>query len=101
MLSSNLASIVSSGQLEQDREQLGSKFMTTSQVLQSFGVGMKPAKHGARVVYMDGSWDMFHHGHVQILQQALAMGDHLVVGVFSDNLVNRRKGANFPIMNLN
>jgi len=71
------------------------------QVLQGFSAGMKPAPPGAKVVYMAGAWDMFHAGHVEILQQASALGDYLIVGVLSDPLVNDFRGANFPIMNLN
>ena len=43
----------------------------------------------------------FHAGHVQFLKQARALGDFLLVGVHNDVLVNRHRGRNFPIMNLN
>lgn len=34
-----------------------------------------------------GTWDLFHHGHLHLLERAAALGDHLVVGVVSDELL--------------
>lgn len=39
-----------------------------------------------------GTFDVFHVGHVSILERARALGDHLVVGVSSDELNVRKKG---------
>lgn len=39
-----------------------SKFMTTSHMLRSFASGCHSPPKGARVVYVDGGWDMFHAG---------------------------------------
>ena len=44
---------------------------------------------------------MFHAGHVRILERAKALGDYLIVGVQGDDLVNKHRGSNYPIMNLN
>jgi len=33
-----------------------------------------------------GTWDLFHTGHLNLLQRARELGDHLVVGVVSDEL---------------
>ena len=78
-----------------------SKFMTTSQMLNLYSSGCAPPPPGARVVYVDGGWDMFHAGHVEFLKAARALGDFLLVGVHNDVVVNRHRGRNFPIMNLN
>lgn len=78
-----------------------SKFLTTSRMLRLFAAGCTAPQPGARVVYVDGGWDMFHAGHVDFLQRARALGDFLLVGVHNDVQVNRRRGSNFPIMNLN
>lgn len=53
------------------------------------------------MIYIDGAWDMFHSGHINTLERARAMGDYLIVGVVNDETVNRHRGANYPIMNLN
>ena len=44
---------------------------------------------------------MFHAGHVDFLRAARALGDFLLVGVHNDVVVNRHRGGNLPIMNLN
>ena len=43
-----------------------------------------------------GTFDVFHVGHVRILQKAAALGDHLTVGISSDKLNNDKKGR-YPI----
>ena len=53
-----------------------------------------------KVVYIPGSWDMFHAGHVAVLQEARQFGDYVIVGVHSDSVVNALRGHHFPIMNL-
>ncbi|MBE3087780.1 MAG: glycosyltransferase [Chloroflexi bacterium] len=41
-------------------------------------------KKGAKVVYIGGVWDLFHEGHLAILERAKAIGTRLVVGVLTD-----------------
>ncbi len=41
-----------------------------------------------------GTFDVFHAGHVKILQRAKSLGDYLVVGVSSDALNFAKKGRN-------
>jgi glycerol-3-phosphate cytidylyltransferase len=36
-------------------------------------------------VYIGGVWDVFHHGHLNILERAKALGGKLVVGVLTDD----------------
>jgi ethanolamine-phosphate cytidylyltransferase len=46
-----------------------SQFLTTSRMLRLFSAGVKAPPKGARVVYIDGAWDMFHSGHVAVLKE--------------------------------
>ncbi|WP_105103975.1 adenylyltransferase/cytidyltransferase family protein [Microbulbifer pacificus] len=39
-----------------------------------------------------GTFDVFHIGHVNILERAKELGQHLIVGVSSDDLNIRKKG---------
>jgi len=51
-------------------------------------------------VYIDGTFDLFHVGHVAILKEAHKLGDHLIVGILPDDVVNQKKGFGWPVMNL-
>ncbi|KAK4121384.1 Nucleotidylyl transferase [Parathielavia appendiculata] len=88
------------------------------------GVGPKP---GQRVVYVDGGFDLFSSGHIQFLrlvteaEEELARKDgwyseqavnerkgkgadygpvFVVAGVHDDDVINKWKGVNYPIMNI-
>jgi glycerol-3-phosphate cytidylyltransferase len=45
-----------------------------------------------RTVITFGTFDVFHVGHLAILERAAALGDRLVVGVSSDELNIAKKG---------
>ncbi|CBG87081.1 adenylyltransferase/cytidyltransferase family protein [Citrobacter rodentium] len=45
-----------------------------------------------KTVITFGTFDVFHVGHLKILQRASALGERLVVGVSSDALNIRKKG---------
>jgi ethanolamine-phosphate cytidylyltransferase/choline-phosphate cytidylyltransferase len=49
-------------------------------------------------VYVDMAADLFHYGHVEFLKNARAFGDHLLVGVNSDETVGANK--RHPILNM-
>ncbi|KAK4240999.1 hypothetical protein C8A03DRAFT_30837 [Achaetomium macrosporum] len=88
------------------------------------GVGPKP---GQRIVYVDGGFDLFSSGHIQFLrlvteaEEELARKDgwyseqavnerrgkgadygpaFVVAGVHDDEVINKWKGVNYPIMNI-
>lgn len=49
--------------------------------------------------YVPGAWDMFHIGHLNILQRARQNCDFLVVGVVTDDALLQAKGK-LPIIPL-
>jgi glycerol-3-phosphate cytidylyltransferase len=51
-----------------------------------------------RTVITFGTFDVFHVGHVRVLQRAAALGDRLVVGVSADALNVAKKGRP-PVFN--
>ncbi|KAI6656869.1 Ethanolamine-phosphate cytidylyltransferase isoform X1 [Oopsacas minuta] len=61
------------------------------------GIGPKP---GQKICYTYGSFDLFHHGHVQFLKKAHQLGDYVIVGILNDQTVNSYKGGSYPILNI-
>eukprot|EP00878_Enallax_costatus_P014207 GHUV01014861.1.p1 GENE.GHUV01014861.1~~GHUV01014861.1.p1 ORF type:complete len:381 (+),score=118.13 GHUV01014861.1:154-1296(+) len=76
-----------------------SRFLPTSRRLVQFSEG-KSAPEGATIVYIDGAFDVFHVGHVEILRLAKQQGDFLLVGLHTDEDVESRRGPHTPIMNV-
>lgn len=52
---------------------------------------------GEKVVFTNGCFDIVHLGHVDYLEKARNLGDHLVLGLNTDASVSRFKGPNRPI----
>lgn len=52
----------------------------------------------SRRVITFGTFDVFHIGHVNILERAKKVGDYLIVGVSSDQL-NFSKKQRYPVYN--
>jgi rfaE bifunctional protein nucleotidyltransferase chain/domain len=53
---------------------------------------------GLRIVLTSGTYDLFHVGHAEYLEQAKKQGDLLIVGVDSDAKVRERKGPHRPVV---
>ncbi|PSS36374.1 Ethanolamine-phosphate cytidylyltransferase [Actinidia chinensis var. chinensis] len=77
-----------------------SHFLPTSRRIVQFSNGGKGPCPNARVVYIDGAFDLFHAGHVEILKSARQLGDFLLVGIHSDQTVSEQRGLHHPIMHL-
>jgi len=77
-----------------------SHFLSTSRKIALFMKGLKNPKSGDKIIYIDGAFDLFHVGHVDALRKAAELGDYLIVGIHEDEVVNRVKGSNYPIMNI-
>lgn len=54
-----------------------------------------PASRQVRIVTF-GTYDVFHVGHLRLLERARALGDRLIVGISSDELNYRKKGR-YPV----
>ncbi|KAL9102779.1 MAG: hypothetical protein Q9163_002097 [Psora crenata] len=74
---------------------------------------------GQRIVYVDGGFDLFSSGHIEFLRevvkaeeefgrrnrrgnglQKLCRPAYIIAGIHDDTVINRCKGANYPIMNI-
>ena len=53
---------------------------------------------GRKVVFTNGCFDILHSGHIDLLTQARALGDVLVVAINTDQSVSRMKGPSRPII---
>lgn len=50
-------------------------------------------------VMVNGTFDILHRGHLQMLQYAKSLGDHLLVAIDTDRRVKELKGLDRPINN--
>jgi D-beta-D-heptose 7-phosphate kinase/D-beta-D-heptose 1-phosphate adenosyltransferase len=48
-------------------------------------------------VFVNGTFDIIHFGHLQLLNYARSLGDSLTVGIDSDERVQEKKGPSRPI----
>lgn len=49
------------------------------------------------VVFTNGCFDILHSGHIEYLRTAAELGDVLIVGLNSDDSINRLKGKGRPV----
>ena len=50
-------------------------------------------------VFVNGTFDLLHRGHLELLNYALGQGGHVCVGIDTDDRVRRMKGRTRPIHN--
>lgn len=57
-----------------------------------------------KLVYIDGGFDLFHPGHIEVLrlvkEYAESVGALVMVGLHDDKTVNENKELNYPIMTI-
>eukprot|EP01128_Nolandella_sp_AFSM9_P005420 TRINITY_DN2608_c0_g1_i1.p1 TRINITY_DN2608_c0_g1~~TRINITY_DN2608_c0_g1_i1.p1 ORF type:complete len:405 (+),score=98.71 TRINITY_DN2608_c0_g1_i1:32-1216(+) len=75
-------------------------FLPSSRTFHQFSGNTEPKK-GDKIGYVSGSFDLFHPGHIAMLQEAKELCDFLIVGVLDDTAANNLKSGNWPVMNLN
>lgn len=56
---------------------------------------------GEKIIFSNGCFDIIHPGHMEYLSKARDMGTKLIIGLNSDDSVQRLKGENRPVMNQN
>jgi cytidyltransferase-like protein len=55
-------------------------------------------KKNKKTVYVDMCADIFHYGHVKYLKECKKLGNNLIVGIHSDDVIELHKRP--PIMNM-
>ena len=50
-----------------------------------------------KTIFVNGTFDILHPGHVQLLNYARSLGDSLIVAIDSDRRVRELKGIDRPI----
>tara|TARA_X000000368_G_C22668864_1_gene553025 strand:- start:34 stop:522 length:489 start_codon:yes stop_codon:yes gene_type:complete len=53
---------------------------------------------GEEVVFTNGCFDIIHRGHIEVLAQTADLGDRLIIGLNSDNSIQKLKGEDRPII---
>jgi len=64
----------------------GYDFRSKTSPCNSCEMPWEAAKRGAKVIYVDGSWSFLHAAQVHFLREAARRGEHLVLGVHSDQV---------------
>lgn len=50
-------------------------------------------------VFVNGTFDLLHKGHLELLNFAKSHGDYLMVAIDTDDRVKKKKGSSRPIYN--
>jgi rfaE bifunctional protein nucleotidyltransferase chain/domain len=79
----------------QHGDSLDSAVLSLEQAIVRFG---RDKRNGRRIVFTNGCFDLLHPGHIQLLEQARALGDVLIVGLNSDSSVRALKGPGRPVV---
>lgn len=53
--------------------------------------------NGDKVIFTNGCFDLLHPGHIDYLAKAASIGDKFVIGLNTDNSVQKLKGKTRPI----
>ncbi len=77
--------------------------MITEEVLQKmkeefFTSLLEARNEGKTIGLVQGSWDLFHIGHLRYILEARKLCDYLIVAMDSDEKIKKRKGETRPII---
>ena len=53
---------------------------------------------GNKVVFTNGCFDIIHRGHIEVLARTADLGDKLIIGLNSDQSIQKLKGEDRPII---
>ena len=53
---------------------------------------------GNEVVFTNGCFDIIHKGHIEVLARSADLGDKLIIGLNSDQSIQKLKGEDRPII---
>lgn len=62
-----------------------SRFLPNTRTIMQFSEGRAPLPTD-RIIYVCGSFDLFHIGHLCFLEEAQKLGDYLIVGIYNDQV---------------
>ena len=80
------------------RKLISDKVMSREQLIQRVNTWRNERQ---TIVFSNGCFDIIHPGHAQYLAAAAALGSRLVIGVNTDDSVNRLKGSTRPVISEN
>lgn len=60
-------------------------------------VEMETTKSMTKKVFVNGTFDVLHRGHLELLNYAKSLGDYVVVGIDNDERVKEKKGPSRPV----
>ncbi|MEC7863482.1 MAG: D-glycero-beta-D-manno-heptose 1-phosphate adenylyltransferase [Bacteroidota bacterium] len=58
-------------------------------------------KSSQKIAFTNGCFDIIHKGHIEVLARTADLGDKLIVGLNSDNSIQKLKGKGRPIIDEN
>lgn len=53
---------------------------------------------GDKIVFTNGCFDIIHKGHIELLARSADLGEKLIIGLNSDNSIQKIKGKSRPII---
>jgi ethanolamine-phosphate cytidylyltransferase len=71
----------------------GIQMLQSTNRIVEFSQPYRPQKATDRVVYIDGTFDIFNIAHATTLQKAKEQGTYLIVGLYSDEVARQLKGV--------
>lgn len=57
------------------------------------------ARFGMKTIFVNGTFDILHRGHLEMLEYAASIGEHLLIALDTDRRVKELKGDSRPVNN--